>query len=86
MEHRMRSTRAAIDMAHEHGITAIIEPGIDAEMIEPILRIADAGQLQLGHAFRSLRLRGIPAGSTTTSSISFSNAFASADPTWMSIR
>ena len=47
MEHRMHSVRAAIAEAHRFGITAIIEPGIDAQMIEPIVGLADTGQLKL---------------------------------------
>lgn len=46
-EQRMRSVRAAIDFAHSYGITALIEPGLDAEMIEPILAVADEGGLEL---------------------------------------
>lgn len=46
-EHQMASVRAAIAEAHRYGITAIIEPGIDASMIQPIIDVADAGALQL---------------------------------------
>jgi predicted amidohydrolase YtcJ len=47
MEHRMKRVSAAIDFAHSYGITALIEPGLDAHLIEPVVRIADEGGLKL---------------------------------------
>jgi len=47
MAYRMRSVRAAIAEAHRFGITAVIEPGHDADMIEPVVAVADAGDLRL---------------------------------------
>ena len=47
MEHRMASVQAAIAEAHRFGITALIEPGLDAGMIEPVVGLADAGKLKL---------------------------------------
>jgi predicted amidohydrolase YtcJ len=39
--------RTAIAMAHRFGVTATIEPGIDEELIKPILALADAGEINL---------------------------------------
>ena len=47
MAYRIDSVRAAIAEAHQYGITAVIEPGMDAEMIEPVVGLADAGMLKL---------------------------------------
>ena len=47
MEKRVRSVRAAIDFAHSYGITALIEPGMDADLMEPVLKIADEGDFNL---------------------------------------
>jgi predicted amidohydrolase YtcJ len=44
---RMKSVRAAIDLAHSVGITSVIEPGLDAELIAPIVALADANELSL---------------------------------------
>lgn len=46
-EHRLDSIRASIDMVHSLGVTAVIEPGLDAEMIEPIVGLSDAGDLKV---------------------------------------
>jgi predicted amidohydrolase YtcJ len=43
----MKSVRAAIDLAHSVGITAVIEPGLDAELIAPVVELADANELEL---------------------------------------
>ena len=47
LQYRMDSVDAAIAEAHQFGITAIIEPGMDAEMIEPVVGLADDGKLKL---------------------------------------
>ncbi|MDG1859286.1 MAG: amidohydrolase family protein, partial [Emcibacteraceae bacterium] len=46
-EHRLNSIRASIDMVHSLGVTAVIEPGLDAAMIEPIVSLSDAGDLKV---------------------------------------
>jgi predicted amidohydrolase YtcJ len=46
-EQRLASVRAAIGLAHKFGITAVIEPGLDSELIAPVLALADAGELDL---------------------------------------
>jgi predicted amidohydrolase YtcJ len=47
MEKQVRSVRAAIDFAHSNGITAIIEPGLDEDLMAPVLEIADSGDFDL---------------------------------------
>ena len=47
MEQRMERINAAIEFAHSYGITALIEPGLDAHLIEPVVQIADEGGLKL---------------------------------------
>jgi predicted amidohydrolase YtcJ len=47
IEHRMKSVLAAIDYAHSFGITALIEPGLDAELLEPLMRLIDEGHFKL---------------------------------------
>jgi predicted amidohydrolase YtcJ len=44
---QLESVRAAIGLAHSVGITAIIEPGLDAELIAPVVALADSGALDL---------------------------------------
>jgi hypothetical protein len=44
---RMKGVRAGIDLAHSVGITAVIEPGLDAELIAPVVALADANELEL---------------------------------------
>lgn len=46
-EHEGARMRKAVALAHRHGITAVIEPGVDADFIEPIVALADAGGLDL---------------------------------------
>ena len=41
------SVRAGIELAHANGITAVIEPGMNGEMIAPVVRLADRGELKL---------------------------------------
>ena len=47
LEQRLESVRAGIALAHSVGITAVIEPGLDARLIEPVLMLADNGELSL---------------------------------------
>ena len=47
LEQRLASVRAGIDLAHSVGITAVIEPGLDDELIAPVIALADAGELDL---------------------------------------
>jgi predicted amidohydrolase YtcJ len=46
-EYEKKRVRAALDMVHRLGVTATIEPGIDEELIGPILDMADAGEINL---------------------------------------
>ena len=46
-DHDIDSVRAAIDMLHENGVTAVIEPGLDAGYFEPLLTLADAGEFDV---------------------------------------
>jgi predicted amidohydrolase YtcJ len=46
-EHHLKGVRAAIDMAHRLGVTAVVEPGMDAGLINPVVALADAGQFDL---------------------------------------
>jgi predicted amidohydrolase YtcJ len=46
-EQNLESVRAGIDLAHSVGITAVIEPGLDAELIAPVVALADANELSL---------------------------------------
>jgi hypothetical protein len=41
------SVRAGIDLAHSVGITAVIEPGLDAALIAPVIALADSGEFDL---------------------------------------
>jgi len=43
----LESVRAGIDLAHSVGITAVIEPGLDARLIAPVVSLADANELFL---------------------------------------
>jgi hypothetical protein len=47
LEQRLDSVRAGIGLAHRVGITSVIEPGLDAELIAPVVALADAGELDL---------------------------------------
>ncbi len=47
LEQRIESVRRGIDLAHSVGITSVIEPGLDAELIAPVVALADAGELDL---------------------------------------
>lgn len=46
-EYELNALRAAITLLHENGITAVIEPGHDAEMMVAVLALADAGELDV---------------------------------------
>lgn len=47
LEHRIKSIRAAVALAHSVGITAVIEPGLDDELMRPIVNLADKEGLHL---------------------------------------
>jgi predicted amidohydrolase YtcJ len=44
---RTDRVRAGMALAHSVGITAVIEPGLDGDLIEPIVNLADAGELDM---------------------------------------
>jgi predicted amidohydrolase YtcJ len=44
---RTDRVRAGIKLAHSVGITAVIEPGLDRDLLQPILSLADAGELDM---------------------------------------
>lgn len=46
-EYEQKRISAAIDMAHSLGVTATIEPGLDAALIAPVLALYDAGKFDL---------------------------------------
>jgi predicted amidohydrolase YtcJ len=46
-DHDIDSVRAAINMLHEYGVTAVIEPGLDAAYFGPLLTLADTGKLDV---------------------------------------
>ena len=47
MAHRLDSIRASLRMAHSLGVTAVIEPGLDANLIEPLVILSDQGELKV---------------------------------------
>ncbi len=47
LEQREHRIHAAMELAHSVGITAVIEPGLDDALLEPIVNIADRGELDL---------------------------------------
>jgi predicted amidohydrolase YtcJ len=47
LEQRTKRVRAGAALAHSVGITAVIEPGLDEELLAPILHLEDAGELNL---------------------------------------
>ncbi len=47
MAYRLQSVREAIAMLHEHGITAVIEPGVDEAIASPLVKLADAGEFDV---------------------------------------
>jgi len=46
-EQDMKRVRAGMGLAHSVGITALIEPGLDDELIRPIVKLADNGELTM---------------------------------------
>ena len=46
-EYSLTMVRAAIDKAHSVGITAVIEPGLDEDLLSPVIFLADADELDL---------------------------------------
>jgi predicted amidohydrolase YtcJ len=46
-EQQLASVRAGIALAHSVGITSVVEPGLDAELIAPVVALADANELNL---------------------------------------
>ncbi len=47
LEQRTDRVRAGMALAHSVGITAVIEPGLDGDLIRPIVNLADAGELDM---------------------------------------
>ncbi len=47
LEQEMARVRAGIDLAHSYGITAVIEPGLDGRLLQPILELEKNGELDL---------------------------------------
>jgi predicted amidohydrolase YtcJ len=47
MEYRQKSIRAGIEMAHSLGVTAVIEPGADAEILAPLHILSDSGEFDM---------------------------------------
>ena len=47
LEQDMARVRAGIDLAHSYGITAVIEPGLDGRLLQPILELDKQGELDL---------------------------------------
>ncbi len=47
MAHRLDSIRASLRMVHSLGVTAVIEPGLDAELLEPLVTLSDQGELKV---------------------------------------
>ena len=44
---KMDQVRAGVALAHSVGITAVIEPGVDDELMEPIVNLDDANELNM---------------------------------------
>jgi predicted amidohydrolase YtcJ len=47
LEHRLDSVRASLDMVHSLGVTAVIEPGLDEELIIPLVELSDLGEFNV---------------------------------------
>ncbi len=47
LEQRVQRVRAGLALAHSSGITAVIEPGVDGELLEPIIALADQNELNM---------------------------------------
>lgn len=70
LQQKMRRVRAGVKMASVVGITAIIEPGVDDELLIPIVELADLGELSL-RVVASLSPLGWHAGAFDESVIEF---------------
>ncbi len=46
-EERTEALKAAIKLAHQYGITSVIEPGLDRVLIQPYLNLANNNQLNI---------------------------------------
>ena len=46
-DQQLESVRAGIALAHGVGITSVVEPGLDAALIAPVVALADSGELDL---------------------------------------
>ena len=46
-EYDKQRIQTAINMAHRLGVTAVIEPGMDEALLEPLLALSDAGKFNL---------------------------------------
>lgn len=44
---RTDRVRAGIVLAHSVGITSVIEPGLDGKLLEPLVKLADSGELDM---------------------------------------
>jgi predicted amidohydrolase YtcJ len=47
LEQRIYTVRAAVAYAQSYGITAVIEPGLDGELLAPVVALADRGEFDL---------------------------------------
>lgn len=47
LQQRSDRVRAGMALAHSVGITAVIEPGVDGELLRPIVKLADQGALDM---------------------------------------
>jgi predicted amidohydrolase YtcJ len=47
LEQRTDRVRRGVELAHSVGITALIEPGLDQDLLQPILSLADTGGLDM---------------------------------------
>jgi predicted amidohydrolase YtcJ len=47
LENRIEMVRAAVTYAQSYGITSVIEPGLDGDLLEPVVALADRGEFDL---------------------------------------
>ena len=47
LEQRIKRVRAGVALANSYGITSVIEPGLDDELIQPVIALHDRGELSL---------------------------------------
>jgi len=47
LEQRTQQVRRGMQLAHTYGITSVIEPGVDGNLLQPILALDAAGELDL---------------------------------------